>query len=91
MGKKLKILKEQGTYNSYFEYEHEYEFDENEVYFDVWEIVWHDFERCYCCELKDMSFNEIKNKYLEFEKDWTEMEPNFGLYSDRDPETGMLL
>ena len=91
MEKKVFILKQKGLSNYYWEYEHDFEFDDDEVYFDAWKVIWHDFERCYCSELKDMSFEEMKQKYLEFEKDWVEMEPNLGLYSERDPETGMLL
>ena len=85
MGKKVYIRKDE---YDYYEVDEVYEGD---VFFDAWSIIWHDFERYNFDERALWSFEEMKQKYLEFEKEWLEIEPNFGLYSDRDPDTGLLV
>jgi hypothetical protein len=90
MKKKVYICKCIENKSGYFVYDDSYYLSDDDIWFDSYPIIWGDFTRCFYDEIDGMTFEELEHKFLEFEKDWVNMEPNFGLTNERDESLHLL-
>lgn len=84
MKKKVYICKGRENEKDYFVYDDSFLPSDDDIWFDAYHVIWDDFARCFYAEIDGMTFEELEYKFLEFEKDWVNMEPNFGLTNKRD-------
>lgn len=92
MRKKVYICKIRENEKDYFVFDDfDYIFPSDDIWFEAYPVIWGDFERAYWDEIDDMTFDEMKSAFYEFEKDWVNMEPNFGLTNKRDEKGVHLL
>lgn len=91
MRKKVYICKSRENEKEYFVNEDTSLLEIYDEWFEAYTVIWGDFERAYWDEIGDMTFDEMKSAFYEFERDWVNMEPNFGLTNKRDEKGVHLL
>ena len=91
MRKKVFICKSKENDSDYFVYDEHFHAGDDDVWFNAYKVIWDDFERCYCSEIESMTFEEIEEKFLQFEKEWVDISPNFGIFIERFPPANILL
>lgn len=91
MKKKVYICKSRENEKDYFVFEDMSFIDINDEWFDAYKVIWGDFERANCAEIEGMTFDEMEKAFYEFEQEWVELKPNFGLSIDRMYPTMLLV